>query len=98
MVQSIWRSIQRAEIIVVDFSPQSVKVGIQLGWAMGVGKRVIFITQDEKIVPTDLRGMNLYLVYSESFFDMQRLVSEVTQQLRRCARRWPRCRTTATTL
>ena len=81
MVELIWRAIQRAEIVVVDFSAQSVNVGIELGWAMGIGKRAIFITQDEKNIPTDLRGMNRYLLYSESFFDMQKLDSELTQQL-----------------
>ena len=81
MVELIWKSIQRAEIVVVDFSAQSVNVGIEMGWAMGIGKKLVVITQDEKNIPTDLRGLYRYLPYSESFFDMQKLDNELSNQL-----------------
>jgi sRNA-binding carbon storage regulator CsrA len=77
----VWRSIQRAEMIVVDFSHGSVNVGMELAWAMLIGKRYVIIAQDDQDIPTDIRGLNRHLKYSENYRDVHHLKDELVAQL-----------------
>lgn len=79
MLEVIWRTIQRAEIIVADFSHRSVNVGLEVGWGMILGKRIITIAQTAEDIPTDLRGLNRYLVYPTSLNYLE--IEELKDQL-----------------
>lgn len=79
MLEVIWRTIQRAEILVADFSHRSVNVGLEVGWGMILGKRIITIAQTAEDIPTDLRGLNRYLVYPTSLNYLE--IEELKDQL-----------------
>lgn len=81
VLELIWRSIQRAEIVVIDFSLRSSNVTFEYGLAWTLGKRVIAVTQDEQDIPVDVRGLNRYIRYSQHFADIERMKRELTLQL-----------------
>ena len=82
VLELIWRAIQRAEIVVIDFSFRSANVTFEYGLAWSLGKRIIALTQDEDDIPSDLRGLNRYIHYSQYFADMEQMKSELTLQLK----------------
>ncbi|KOX38991.1 hypothetical protein ADL07_01900 [Streptomyces sp. NRRL F-4707] len=52
-----WEGIDRAGIVVVDFSAVSESVALECGWAMCLHKRMIVLAQSEEDIPTNLRGL-----------------------------------------
>jgi small subunit ribosomal protein S1 len=81
VLELIWRAIQRAEIVVIDFSLRNANVTFEYGLAWTLGKRVIALTQDEDDIPSDVRGLNRFILYTQYFADMERMKRELTLQL-----------------
>ncbi len=77
----IWRAIQRAEIVVIDFSHKNSNVTFEYGLAWTLGKRIITLAQHEDDIPSDVRGLDRYIRYSQHFADMERMKRELTLQL-----------------
>ena len=77
----IWRAIQRAEIVVIDFSHKNSNVTFEYGLAWTLGKRIIALTQHEDDIPSDVLGLDRYIRYSQHFADMERMKRELTLQL-----------------
>lgn len=77
----VWRGIQRASVVVVDFTGKSPNVALECGWALLLGKRVIVLVQDAADIPTDIAGFHRYIPYSEQWGDVNRLKAELAQQL-----------------
>jgi len=63
-LDAVWDGIQRAEIVVVDFTIRSADVALEFGWAMALGKRMVVLTQNRDDIPTDIKGRIRPLVYS----------------------------------
>lgn len=63
--EAIWRGIQEAELVLVDFTGRSANVALEYGWAQVLGKRMVIITMDPEDIPSDLRGYR-YIRYSAS--------------------------------
>lgn len=63
ILELIIRSIQRAELVIVDLSAASVNVGYELSMAQFYGKRCIYIAKEGSKVPSDLPN-NRVLWYS----------------------------------
>lgn len=57
VLEAAWDGIDRAGIVVVDFSAVSESVALEAGWAMCLHKRMIVLAQDETDIPTNLRGL-----------------------------------------
>lgn len=81
VLELIWWAIQRAEIVVIDFSLRSSNVTFEYGLAWALGKRVIALTQDPEDIPSDVRGLNRYIRYSQHFTDIERMKKELALQL-----------------
>ena len=81
VLDSVWRGIQQAEVVIVDFTGRSPNVAIEFGWALVLGKRIVILTQDEEDIPTDVRGLYRYIKYSENFLDVQHMTKELHRQL-----------------
>jgi small subunit ribosomal protein S1 len=81
VLELIWRAIQRAEIVIIDFSLRNSNVTFEYGLAWTLGKRVIALTQDEDDIPSDVRGLNRFILYTQHFADMERMKHELTLQL-----------------
>jgi S1 RNA binding domain len=81
VLELIWRAIQRAEIVVIDFSLRNSNVTFEYGLAWTLGKRVIALTQDEDDIPSDVRGLNRFILYTQYFADMEKMKRELTLQL-----------------
>jgi len=81
VLELIWWAIQRAEIIVIDFSLRNANVTFEYGLAWTLNKRVIALTQDENDIPSDVRGLNRYIRYTQHFADIERMKRELTLQL-----------------
>jgi ribosomal protein S1 len=81
VLELIWWAIQRAEIVVIDFSLRNSNVTFEYGLAWTLNKRVIALTQDSADIPSDVRGLNRYIRYSQHFADIERMKRELTLQL-----------------
>jgi hypothetical protein len=81
VLDAVWRGIQKAEVVIVDFTGRSENVAIEFAWAMLLGKRVIILTQDEGDIPTDVRGLYRYIKYSEYFDAVEHMKAQLSQQL-----------------
>lgn len=81
VLELIWRAVQRAEIVVIDFSHKNSNVTFEYGLAWTLGKRIIALTQHEDDIPSDVRGLDRYIRYSQHFADMERMKRELTLQL-----------------
>jgi small subunit ribosomal protein S1 len=81
VLDAVWRGIQKAEVVIVDFTARSANVALEFGWALMLGKRIIVLTQDEKDIPTDVTGLYRYIKYSERFDDVEHMKEELRNQL-----------------
>jgi hypothetical protein len=56
ILETVWRGIQSAEVVIVDCTTRSVDVGLELGLSMSLGKRLIVVAQRMEDIPNDVRG------------------------------------------
>ncbi|MFI7553853.1 S1 RNA-binding domain-containing protein [Micromonospora sediminimaris] len=77
----IWRGIQQAEIVAIDFTLRNPNVAMEYMMAMLIGKRCVYLTQDPDDIPTDVRGRLRYIRYSDRYQDVSRMREELRNQL-----------------
>jgi len=78
---TIWRGLQQAEIVIVDFTGRSPNVAMEFGMATLIGKKIIYLTQDVNDIPVDVRGRLRYISYTSHFADIHRLRDDLSRQL-----------------
>ncbi|MFE0805923.1 S1 RNA-binding domain-containing protein [Streptomyces sp. NPDC058794] len=76
----VWRAIQQAELIVVDFSCRAPNVAMEYMAAKLIGKRMIYLAQSADDIPSDVRGLR-YIPYSNLYADMSHMREELRVQL-----------------
>ncbi|WP_217242891.1 S1 RNA-binding domain-containing protein [Streptomyces sp. AC555_RSS877] len=72
----VWKGIQQAEIVLVVFSDESVNVSIEFAWAYLLGKKMIYLTQDLKEIPADVKDLRT-ITYSSHYAHMNRMREEL---------------------
>ncbi|MFE9624055.1 S1 RNA-binding domain-containing protein [Streptomyces sp. NPDC006527] len=72
----VWKGIQQAEIVLVVFSDESVNVSIEFAWAYLLGKKMIYLTQDLKEIPSDVKDLRT-ITYSSHYAHMNRMREEL---------------------
>jgi hypothetical protein len=77
----IWRGIQTAEVVVVDCTARSIDVGLELGLAMALGKRLVVTAQRLEDIPTDLRGHLRPVLYQVEGLGITTLTSGLEAEL-----------------
>jgi hypothetical protein len=82
VLETVWRAMQQAHIVVVDLTARSVNVSFELGWGLLLGKRIIVLTQDPDDIPTDVKGRYRHIPYSPMYADMQRMRNELVLELK----------------
>jgi small subunit ribosomal protein S1 len=80
MIDLISRSIQRAEVVVVDFTTKNSNVTFELAIALMFGKKIVMISQDPEHVLSDYRGHRI-LTYSLMYDDMEDLKKALIEQI-----------------
>jgi nucleoside 2-deoxyribosyltransferase len=70
----IWDQVRRAEAVVADLTGSNPNVYYEVGLAHALGKRIIFITQDDTPLPFDVLTSR-YIKYAES--DLGQLQNEL---------------------
>jgi small subunit ribosomal protein S1 len=80
MIDLISRSIQRAEVVVVDFTTKNSNVTFELAIALMFGKKIVMISQDPEHVLSDYRGHRI-LIYSLMYDDMEDLKEALVEQI-----------------
>jgi len=63
IMEDIWRLLNRARAVIIDFSNQRPNVYLEFGMAIVLGKPIIAITQNQDDCPSDVRNIK-YIVYS----------------------------------
>lgn len=83
VIEKIKRSIQRAGIIVADMTGTNPNVWYEIGYAHGLGKECILITQEpSEEVPFDLRHLE-HIKYSTSQKGLPELRRALTETIKR---------------
>lgn len=77
----IWRGVQQAEVVVVDFTGRSPNVAMEFMMAAMIGKKMICLTQDVDDIPTDVRGRVRHIEYSAHFGAMHRMREKLRREL-----------------
>lgn len=72
LLELVWRGIQQAGIVLSVCSAESSNVSLELGWAYMIGKKMIFLAQDMRDVPSDMSGLRS-ISYSSHFRAMDRM-------------------------
>lgn len=63
IMEDIWRLLNRARAVIIDFTNQRPNVYLEFGMAIVLGKPIIAITQNQDDCPSDVRNIK-YVVYS----------------------------------
>jgi predicted RNA-binding protein with RPS1 domain len=77
----IWRGVQQAEAVLVDFSTKSPNVAMEFALSLLIGKKSLYLTQDADDIPTDVRGRLRHILYSDHYTDVNRMRDELRNQL-----------------
>jgi len=81
ILQVVWRGIQTAEVVIVDCSTRSIDIGLELGLALTLGKRLIVVAQRIEDIPTDLRGHLRPVFYKTEGLGVAALLSGLEREL-----------------
>jgi predicted RNA-binding protein with RPS1 domain len=81
VLAAVWQGIQRAEIVIVDFSAKAPNVAAEAMMALLLGKRIVVLTQDPEDIPTDVRGLYRYVRYAVDIESNDRLKTDLARQL-----------------
>ena len=81
VLDAVWRGIQKAEIVIVDFTGRSSNVLLEFAWAVMLGKRIIVVTQNATDIPSDVTGFYRYIRYSEKWDEVDEMKAELRRQL-----------------
>jgi small subunit ribosomal protein S1 len=81
VLDAVWRGIQKAEIVIVDFTGRTANVLLEFAWALMLGKRIIVVTQDASDIPSDITGLYRYIKYSEKWDEVEGMKEELRRQL-----------------
>lgn len=81
VIDTVWRGIQKSEIVIVDFTARSPNVAAEFVMALLLGKHIVVITQEPDDIPTDVRGLYRYIPYNSDFESVDKLKRELAQQL-----------------
>jgi ribosomal protein S1 len=78
LLEPVWRAIQQAEVVAVDFTGWNPNVAMEFAFAYLIGKRMVYLSQRPEDIPTDVRGRLRYITYSSHFNDIARMRRELT--------------------
>lgn len=81
VLDAVWRGIQKAEIVIVDFTGRSSNVMLEFAWALMLGKRIIVVTQNAADIPSDVTGLYRYIRYSEKWDEVDGMKTELRRQI-----------------
>src|SRR5271156_3060623 len=81
VLDAVWRGIQKAEIVIVDFTGRSSNVLLEFAWALMLGKRIIVVTQNAADIPSDVTGLYRYIRYSEKWDEVDEMKTELRRQI-----------------
>ncbi|GGV44157.1 hypothetical protein GCM10010182_80850 [Actinomadura cremea] len=76
----VWRAIQQAELLVVDFTGRNANVALEYMAGRLLGKRMVFLSQNLEDVPSDVQGLRC-IPYGEDFYEMEAMRAELKEQL-----------------
>ncbi|GAA3458689.1 S1 RNA-binding domain-containing protein [Saccharothrix longispora] len=78
---AVYRGIEQAEVVIVDFTGRNANVAMEFMMAAMIGKRMIYLTQDEDDIPTDIRGRVRVIKYSDHYLAIDEMKLALANQL-----------------
>jgi len=81
VLEAVWRSLQRAEVVIVDCTTRSADLALELGLAIALGKRLIVLAQHLDDVPADLRGRVRPILYQGAGLGVAALMRRLKEHL-----------------
>lgn len=76
-----WHGIQKATLVLVDFTLQRPNVSAELVAAAVIGKRIIAITQNPDDIPSDVAGHLRYIQYGPNYDQIDHLMDELRKEI-----------------
>ena len=80
IVDSVFRAIEEAQLVIADVTKQNANVLYEAGLAHGRNRDVVFLTQDSAHVPFDLNRIR-YIEYGPSDKGLQKLTHDLNQTI-----------------
>ena len=80
IAETAWHSIQRASIVLTDFTAQSCNVAAEFALSLALGKRIVVLTQDPEDIPSDVRGHFRYIRYGNDWQSINRLRDKLAKE------------------
>ncbi|HEY1214198.1 MAG TPA: S1 RNA-binding domain-containing protein, partial [Bryobacteraceae bacterium] len=81
ITETAWHGLQRAAVVLVDFSARSTNVAAEFALALALGKRIVVLCQDEDDIPSDVKGHYKYIRYADDYQSVQRLREELAKEI-----------------
>jgi len=81
IAETAWHGIQRASIVLTDFTARSCNVAAEFALSLALGKRIVVLTQDPEDIPSDVRGHFRYIQYGNDWQSINRLRDELAKEL-----------------
>ncbi|MEL6406707.1 MAG: nucleoside 2-deoxyribosyltransferase [Chloroflexota bacterium] len=77
MMLASLNDIDRSDFLLAEVSHKAVGVGVEVGYAIGVGKPVIYIRQEKAEHSTTIAGISTYIVTYSSIGELEEKLSKV---------------------
>jgi small subunit ribosomal protein S1 len=81
VAETAWHGIQRATIVLIDFSARSGNVAAEFALSLALGKRIVVLAQDPEDIPSDVRGHFRYIQYGNDWQSISRLRDELAKEI-----------------
>ncbi len=78
---TVYRGIEQSEVMIIDFTGRNPNVAMEFMMGAMIGKRMVYLTQSEDDIPSDIRGRVRVIVYSEHFAAIDKMKDELALQL-----------------
>jgi len=82
VMRDIWKSIQKAEIVIVDLTGRNPNVFYELGIAHTLGRKSLLLAQDADDIPFDVLGLRTIIYDWNSPESYGKLVRQVREQIK----------------
>ncbi|WDT55777.1 S1 RNA-binding domain-containing protein [Streptomyces sp. G7(2002)] len=87
VLQSAWQGIERASLVVVDFSARSASVAMEFGWAMCLHKRMVALSASLEDIPTDVQGQVRPILYSFTTAGLGQMAKKLQEEIEETAKK-----------
>ncbi|GAB5491885.1 MAG: hypothetical protein Phog2KO_21000 [Phototrophicaceae bacterium] len=81
MMKASCRDIAQSDFVIAEASHKAVGLGVEVGYAVGLGKPVIYLRQENSEHSTTVAGISTYKIIYKTADDMDKQLREILQEI-----------------